>query len=110
MELDEKLWTALLDHATIYALKGHRRFRTGNIVVSVTGNPEGRDLIYVGNVMFTFNGRKLYDLVDVEYKKYRNDVFLLLRMSYLIIIARFKVQMLCEGIFDQDRALARKLY
>ena len=29
-----------------YALKGPRRFRTGNIVVNVKGNPEGRDLIY----------------------------------------------------------------
>ncbi len=43
--------------------------------MNVKGNPEGRDLIYVGNVMFTFNGRKLYDLVDVEYKQYRNDIF-----------------------------------
>ena len=58
-----------------YALKGPRRFRTGNIVVKVKGNPEGRDLIYVGNVMFTSNGRKLYDLVDIEYKQYRNDIF-----------------------------------
>lgn len=47
----------------------------GNIVVSEKGNPEGRDLIYVGNVMFTSNGRKLYDLVDVEYKQYRNNIF-----------------------------------
>lgn len=58
-----------------YALKGPRRFRTGNIVVKVTGNPEGRDMIYVGNVAFTLNGRKLYDLVDAEYKQYRNDIF-----------------------------------
>ena len=43
--------------------------------MNVKGNPEGRDLIYVGNVMFTSNGRKLYDLVDVEYKQYRNDIF-----------------------------------
>ena len=52
-----------------YALKGPRRFRTGNIIVNVKGNPKSRDLIYVGNVMFTTNGRKLYDLVDVEYKQ-----------------------------------------
>lgn len=58
-----------------YALKGSRRFRSGNIVVDVTGTPEGRDMIYVGNVVFTLNGRKLYDLVDAEYKKYRNDIF-----------------------------------
>lgn len=58
-----------------YALKGPRRFRTGNIIVNVKGNPKSRDLIYVGNVMFTTNGRKLYDLVDVEYKQYRNDIF-----------------------------------
>ena len=58
-----------------YALKGPRRFRTGNIVVNVKGNPEDRELIYVGNVMFTSNGRSLYDLVDVEYKQYRNDIF-----------------------------------
>ena len=25
--------------------------------------------------MFTRNGRKLYDLVDAEYKGYRNDIF-----------------------------------
>ena len=42
-----------------YALKGPRRFRTGNIIVNVKGNPKSRDLIYVGNVMFTTNGRKL---------------------------------------------------
>lgn len=58
-----------------YALKGPRRFRTGNIIVNVKGTPESRDLIYVGNVMLTRNGRKLYDLVDVEYKQYRNDIF-----------------------------------
>lgn len=58
-----------------YALTGPRRFRTGNIVVSVKGTPESRELIYVGNVMFTRNGRRLYDLVDVEYKQYRNDIF-----------------------------------
>lgn len=58
-----------------YALKGPRRFRTGNIIVNVTGNPNSEDLIYVGNVMFTSNGRKLYDLVDVEYKQYRGDIF-----------------------------------
>ena len=58
-----------------YALKGPRRFRTGNIVVNVNGTPESRNLISVGNVMFTANGRKLYDLVDPEYKQYRNDIF-----------------------------------
>ncbi|MBD5097629.1 MAG: DUF2806 domain-containing protein [Lachnospiraceae bacterium] len=58
-----------------YALKGPRRFRTGNIIVNVKGNLEKGDLIHVGNVMFTHNGRKLYDLVDVEYKQYRNDIF-----------------------------------
>ena len=58
-----------------YALKGPRRFRTGNIVVNVKGTAESRDLISVGNVMFTTNGRKLYDLVDPEYKQYRNDIF-----------------------------------
>ena len=58
-----------------YALQGPRRFRTGNIVVNVKGNPESRNLISVGNVMFTANGRKLYDLVDPEYKQYRNDIF-----------------------------------
>ncbi len=25
--------------------------------------------------MFTSNGRKLYDLVNVEYKQYRNNIF-----------------------------------
>lgn len=58
-----------------YALNGPRRFRTGNIIVNVKGNFKNRDLIHVGNVMFTHNGRKLYDLVDVEYKQYRNDIF-----------------------------------
>lgn len=58
-----------------YALEGPRRFRTGNVVVNVQGNPNNKNLIYVGNVMFTANGRKLYDLVDVEYKQYRNDIF-----------------------------------
>lgn len=58
-----------------YALKGPRRFRTGNIIVNVKGDPKNKNLIYVGNVMFTFNGRKLYDLVDIEYKQYRNDIF-----------------------------------
>lgn len=58
-----------------YALKGPRRFRTGNIVVNVKGTAESRNLISVGNVMFTANGRKLYDLVDPEYKQYRNDIF-----------------------------------
>lgn len=58
-----------------YALTGPRRFRTGNVIINVKGTSESRDLIYVGNVMFTRNGRKLYDLVDVEYKKYRNDIF-----------------------------------
>lgn len=58
-----------------YALTSPRRFRTGNIIVNVKGNPDSRNLIYVGNVMFTRNGRKLYDLVDVEYKQYRNDIF-----------------------------------
>ena len=43
--------------------------------MNVKGTPESRDLIYVGNVMLTRNGRKLYDLVDVEYKQYRNDIF-----------------------------------
>lgn len=58
-----------------YALKGPRRFRIGNIVVNVKGTAESRNLISVGNVMFTANGRKLYDLVDPEYKQYRNDIF-----------------------------------
>ena len=58
-----------------YALAGPRRFRTGNIIVNVKGTPKSRELIYVGNVMFTRNGRKLYDLVDAEYKQYRNDIF-----------------------------------
>lgn len=25
--------------------------------------------------MFTLNGRRLYDLVDAEYKRYREDIF-----------------------------------
>lgn len=58
-----------------YALKGPRRFRIGNIVVNVEGDSQNEGLIYVGNVMFTANGKKLYDLVDVEYKQYRNDIF-----------------------------------
>lgn len=58
-----------------YALEGPRRFRTGNIIVNVIGDPDSRDLIYVGNVMFTLNGRRLYDLVDAEYKRYRDDIF-----------------------------------
>lgn len=58
-----------------YALKGPRHFRTGNIVVKVEGSSKSGGLIYVGNVMFTTNGKKLYDVVDAEYKQYRNDIF-----------------------------------
>lgn len=58
-----------------YVLKGPRRFRTGNIVVNVEGDPQRNHLINVGNVMFSRNGRKLYDLVDAQYKQYRNDIF-----------------------------------
>lgn len=58
-----------------YALKGPRRFRTGNIIINVNGNEKSKNLISVGNVMFTANGRKLYDIVNPEYKQYRNDIF-----------------------------------
>ena len=58
-----------------YALNGPRRFRTGNVIINVTGNPENNNLIYVGNVMFTYNGRKLYDLVDAGYKQYKSGIF-----------------------------------
>lgn len=71
----EHLGLITCDSEPGYALKGPRRFRTGNIVVNVIGNPKDNGLIHVGNVMFTLDGRKLYDLVDAEYKQYRNDIF-----------------------------------
>lgn len=71
----EYLGLIFCDAGPGYTLTGNRRLRTGNIVVNVKGTPESKGLIYVGNVMFTRNGRKLYDLVDAEYKGYRNDIF-----------------------------------
>ena len=58
-----------------YILTGPRRFRTGNVIVHVEGSEQNQGCINIGNVVLTYNGRKLFDMVDQNYKGYRNDIY-----------------------------------
>lgn len=57
-----------------FVLKGTREFRSGSIKIDVIANPTN-DNVPIGNVKFTNDGRRLFDIVDTEYKKYRSDIF-----------------------------------
>ena len=49
-------------------------FTTGNKVVAVYGDPDKKDQIKAGNVIFTDDGLDLYSIVEETVKKYRSDI------------------------------------
>lgn len=52
-----------------------KRFISGSHTMTVWGDPQNGGKIKAGNVQFTEDGRALYDIIDSNYKKYRNSIF-----------------------------------
>lgn len=70
----ERLGLIVCDSTIGFALEGNRTFRKGQLLVDVTADKNGR--IPTGNVVFTDDGKVLYDLLDWKItKRYRADIF-----------------------------------
>lgn len=50
-------------------------FAVGNHIVEVYGDENNDNRILAGNVIFTEDGKKLFEMVNNELKKYRRDIF-----------------------------------
>lgn len=57
-----------------YIFENKKHFISGNHLITVYGDPENENKIKAGNVTFTYDGKKLYDIIDPDYKKYRSDI------------------------------------
>lgn len=69
----ERLGLVICDSTTGFALKGHRVFKKKSMVVDVVPDKNGR--IPTGNVIFTPDGKKLYEFLDDVYKGYFRGIF-----------------------------------
>lgn len=69
----ERLGLVICDSTTGFALKEHRVFKKKSMVVDVVPDKNGR--IPTGNVIFTPDGKKLYEFLDDVYKGYFGDIF-----------------------------------
>lgn len=62
------------DFENEYIFENKKILASGNKVLTIYGDPENNKKIKAGNVNFTYDGKKLYSLIDQNYKKYRSDV------------------------------------
>lgn len=56
-----------------YHFNSKVKFRTGNRIVTVYGNPKNNKIL-AGNTIFTKDGQRLYSLLDREIKMYNADI------------------------------------
>ncbi len=49
-------------------------FTSGTKIITVYGDPNNKNKIKAGNVIFTNDGQTLYSIIDNDYKKYRHDI------------------------------------
>lgn len=66
-----------------YIFKTRKKLVAGNKLLTISGDPKNYKKIKAGNVKFTYDGAKLYYLMDQSYKEYNRDIF-------EFTIARFK--------------------
>ena len=77
----ERLGLIECDFNTEYVFKDgyhditKKRFISGSHIMTVWGDPQDGGKIRAGNIQFTKDGRALYDIIDSNYRKYRNDIF-----------------------------------
>lgn len=85
----ERLGLIECDFNTEYVFKNEdnpitkKVFISGGQKMTVYGDPANDNKIKAGNVEFTANGRALYDIIDPDYKRYRDGIF-------MFIIRKFK--------------------
>ena len=68
---------------------------TGNKVLTIYGDPKYDNKIKAGNVNFTYDGQRLYSIIDHNYKKYRSDIL-------EFIIAKLKIRN-CTVIVNESK-------
>lgn len=69
----ERLGLVICDSTIGFALNGHRVFRKKSMIADVIPDQNGK--IPTGNVVFTQDGKKLYEFLDDSYKEYHNEIF-----------------------------------
>ena len=57
-----------------YIFERVKKFKTGNKIIAVYGDPDNNEKIKAGNIRFTDDGQMLYSFLDNEQKKYRRDI------------------------------------
>lgn len=62
------------DFASEYVFLHKKVMRTGNKIITIYGDPDNKEKIKAGNVVFTRDGQLLYSIIDDDYKKYRSDI------------------------------------
>lgn len=71
----ERLGLIECDFNQEYIFERKMEFVSGNKVLTVYGDPSNEQKIKAGNVIFTEDGKALYDIIDSSYKKHRDDIF-----------------------------------
>lgn len=69
----ERLGLVICDSTIGFALNGHRVFRKKSMIADVIPDQNGK--IPTGNVVFTQDGKKLYEFLDDSYKEYHSEIF-----------------------------------
>lgn len=70
----ERLGLIDCDFKDEFVLHNKIRFTAGNNLLTVFGDPNNENKIKSGNVEFTSDGKALYDIIDISFKRYRKDI------------------------------------